>query len=240
MTSGIGEKPLSFYARAAGFSILFLGVAGIVANIFITGGLAIPEDAAIIADTIMINDLFLRLGIFSFVIMLILDIIAAWALYILLKQVNKNLALLAIWFRLVYVAMFGAALFNFLNILQLLGDGAGVPEIEPNQIGLEVMMLINAINNAWTIALVFFGGHLLLLGFLVLKSGVIPGIFGILLLLAGLGYFIDNIGLILLSDYINSMAIFSLIVFVLSMLAELAFAIWLLVKEKELAGRLPQ
>lgn len=234
MTSGIAEKPLIFYARIAGFSILLSVAAGIVANVLIAGGLMVPEETAITAADITVNELVLRFGIFSFLILLVLDLVVAWALYVLLKQVNKNLALLAAWFRLVYIAMFGAALFNFLNILQLLGDDASVSDIEPNQIGLEVMMHINAINNAWTIALVFFGGHLLILGYLLFKSGFVPKVLGILMLFAGLGYFIDNVAVVLLSDYVDLMAIFSLIIFVLSMIAELAFAIWLLAKGKKI------
>ncbi|AZO95310.1 DUF4386 family protein [Halocella sp. SP3-1] len=45
-------------------------------------------------------------SIFSFFIVLILDIVVAWGLYILLKPVNKNISLLSTWFRLVYAAIF--------------------------------------------------------------------------------------------------------------------------------------
>ena len=59
------------------------------------------------------------------------------------------------------------------------------------------------------------------------------------MLLAGLGYFTDNIAWILLSNYADLMAILSLIIFVLAVIAEIAFAIWLLVKGKKLPERLP-
>ena len=239
MTSGIAEKPLSFYAKVAGFSLLLVGAAGIFANFFVMGRLIVPDDATATANNITANDLVFRFGVLGFIIMYILDLVIAWALYVLLKQVNKNVALLATLFRVVYTVISSAALFNFLSISHLLSDDARLEVTEPNQIGFEVMTLINAINNAWTIGLVFFGVHLLLLGYLIFKSGFIPKILGILMLLAGLGYFTDNIAWILLSNYADLMAILSLIIFVLAVIAEIAFAIWLLVKGKKLPERLP-
>ncbi|MGO1059518.1 DUF4386 domain-containing protein [Planococcus sp. FY231025] len=237
MSSGIAEKPLSFYARVAGVSLLLAGVSGLFANIFVMGGLLVPDDATATVSNITANDLLFRFGVLGFIVMTILDLVIAWALYVLLKPVNKNVALLVILFRVVYVAMSSAALFNFLNISHFLIDDARLEAIEPNQIGFEVMMFLDAINNAWTIGLVFFGLHLLLLGYLMFKSLFIPRLFGILMLLAGVGYFIDNILRVLLSNYTDFIGIFSLIVFVVPILAELAFAIWLLVKGKKVLDR---
>lgn len=233
MTSGIAEKPLSFYARLAGFSLLLVGAAGIFANLFVMGGLFVPDDATATANNITANNLLFRFGILGFIIMCILDLVIAWAFYILLKQVNKNVALLAVLFRVFYTAIFSAALFNFLSLSHLLSDEARMEVIEPNQLDLEVLNFINAIINAGSIGLVFFGVHLLLLGYLIFKSGFIPKILGIIMLLAGLGYFIDNIAWVLLSNYENLMAFFPLVILGLAIIAELAFAIWLLVKGKK-------
>lgn len=234
MTRGIGERTLLFYARVAGISLLLMAAAGIFANFFVIGGLIVPEDPAITANNIAADDFVFRLGVFSFIIVLFLDIVVAWALYILLKQVNKNLALLTAWFRLIYAAIFGAALFNFLSILQLLNEDVYSGAMEPNQINIQVMMLINEFNNAWTIALVFFGVHLLVLGYLVFKSLFIPKILGILVMLAGLGYLIDNMARILLSNYTDLATIFTLIVIIPGVIGEVALAIWLLVKGKKI------
>lgn len=238
MASGIGEKPLSFYARAAGISLLLMAVAGIFANFVVIGGLIVPDDAALTATNIATNELIFRFGVISFVIVLILDIIVAWALYILLKQVNKNLSLLAAWFRLIYTAMFGAALFNFLSVLQLFTDDVYLEGMEQNQIHIQIMMLINAFNNAWSIGLVFFSFHLLFLGYLVFKSGFIPKILGILVILAGLGYFIDNIARILLSNYTDLAGIFIAIVIIPGVIGEIALAIWLVAKGKKISERI--
>lgn len=236
MASGIGEKPLSFYARIAGISILLTGATAIFANIFVMGGLIVPDDAAATATNISGNDLLFRFGVLGFLIVFLLDLVVAWALYILMKQLNKRVALLATFFRLVYSALSSAALFHFLDISQLVNDADSLEITESDQVNIEVMLSINAVNNAWSIGLVFFAVHLFVLGYLIVKSGFIPKVLGTLLMLAGLGYFIDNITWVLLSDYAASMAVLALLVLVLGIIAELAFAIWLLAKGKNLSG----
>jgi hypothetical protein len=75
--------------------LLLMSILAIFANFFVLEGLIIPGDAATTANNIIANELLFRGGISSFIIVLILDVLVAWALYILLKPVNKNLALLA-------------------------------------------------------------------------------------------------------------------------------------------------
>ncbi len=90
-----------------------------------------PGDAAATANNINAREMLFRCGIVSFIIVLILDVLVAWALYILLIPVNKNLALLAAWFRLVYTAIFGAAIYNFLSVFQLITGDEYLGCLEP-------------------------------------------------------------------------------------------------------------
>ena len=79
-----------------------------------------PGDATTTANNIMANELLFRSGIVSWLIVLTCDVVVAWALYVLLKPVNKSLSLLAAWFRLVYSTIHGIALLNLIFVLQLL------------------------------------------------------------------------------------------------------------------------
>jgi Domain of unknown function (DUF4386) len=79
----------------------------------------VQGDAATTANNIMANGLLFRSGIACFMVLVILDVVVAWALYILLKPVNKSLAMLAAWFRLVFAAILGVALHDLLSVLQL-------------------------------------------------------------------------------------------------------------------------
>lgn len=197
-------------AMVAGFGLLIMAILAPFA-FFVLQKLIVPGDAAATANNIMASAGLFRIGICSFLIVAILDVVVAWALYILLAPVNKNLSLLAAWFRLVYAAIFGMALVNLLNVLQLLGGANYLTAFEQNQLHAQVMLLINAFNNGWDIGLAIFGLHLFLLGYLVFKSGYFPKILGILVIVASSGYLIDSFGKLLLPNYNMTIAMFTFI-----------------------------
>jgi hypothetical protein len=154
----------------------------------------------------MDNELLFRCGIVSFIIVVILDVLVAWALYIFFKPVNNNLALLAAWFRLVFLAIWGSVLHA------------------------QVMLFIESFRIGWVIGLVFFGLHLLVIGYLMFKSGFMPKIVGVLLIISAFGYLIDSFAHFLLSNYTDYELIFLLIVAVPGIIAELSLCFWLLIK----------
>lgn len=113
----------------------------------------------------------------------------SWALYSFLKQVDNSIALLGAWFRLIYCAILGASIMNLVYVLLIL-SGGNIPATQSNQLNMQVMLFIDAFNKMWSLGLIIFGIHLLIIGKLVLKSGFIPKILGILLLIAAVSYYI--------------------------------------------------
>ena len=57
------------------------------------------------------------MGAVFFLVVAILDVIAAWALYILLAPVNQGFSLLAAWFRVVYAAIYATTIIQLFNAL---------------------------------------------------------------------------------------------------------------------------
>jgi hypothetical protein len=129
----------------------------------------------------------------------ILDIIVAWGLYVLFKPINKSLALLTAWFRVVYAVVFAVAIANLYNILPLLENSGFAEMLNSDQLNAQVMLLLESYRMEWDTGLAIFGFHLFLLGFLVFKAG--PRILGILVVLAGFGYAVDSFGKMLSPDY---------------------------------------
>ncbi|WP_261304293.1 DUF4386 domain-containing protein [Paenibacillus andongensis] len=233
MTNRNNEASPLFYARIAGIGLLLMAILAMFSNFSVLEGLIIPHDAAATVNNLIANEMLFRSGFISFIIVLILDLLVAWALYVLLKPVNKNLAMLAAWFRLVYTAIFGIALSNLLNVLPLLRGAEYLKAFTTDQLKLyaQVMLLIDAFKNGWLIGLVFFGFHLLFVGYLIIKSGgYIPRIIGIFLILASAGYVIDSLAHFLLPNYADYQTIFQLIVAVPGVIGELSLAFWLLIK----------
>lgn len=220
-----------YYARIAGLGLLLMAILAMFSNFSVLEGLIVPGDAAATANSIITNEMLFRSGFISFVIVLILDVLVAWALYVLLKPVNKNLAMLAACFRLVYTAIFGIALSNFLNVLPLLSGAEYLTVFTKDQIHAQVLLLIDAFNNGWLIGLVFFGCHLLVVGYLIVKSGgYLPRIIGIFLIIASVGYVIDSTAHFLLPNYTDYKTVFLLIVAIPGVIGELSLAFWLLIK----------
>ena len=92
------------------------------------------------------------------------------------------------------------------------------------------MLFLDGHNYGFLIGLVFFGIHLFLISYLILKSGYIPKILGILLILSALGYLLDSFANFLLPNYADYQTIFLLLVAVPGIVGELSLTLWLLIK----------
>ena len=232
-TSRFADISIRKSALVAGFGLLLMAILAPIANFGVFETLIVPGDATATADNIMASPGLFRTGIFVFLIVAILDVVVAWALYILLKPVNKSLSLLAAWLRVVYAAIFVSALSQPLIVLQLLNGSEYLKVFETNQLHVQVLLSLNAFIDEWNMGLVIFGLHLLVLGYLAFKSGNIPKILSILVIIAGLGYLIDNLGKLLSPNYNVTIAMFTFI-------GEVLLIFWLLWKgikgvDKELA-----
>lgn len=217
-------------SKIAGFAYLIIFITGIFSNFFVLENLIVPGDAAITANNIMSNGWLFRMGILSFFIMVIFDVVLAWALYLLLKPVNGNLSLLSGWLRLVNSTIFGVALFNLFSVMRIMSGAQYLKVFTAGQLHAQVMLFLNAFNNTWLVGLVFFGLHLFVLGYLIFKSGYIPKIFGILLIIASIGYLTDSFANFLLLNYTEYKNIFLLVVAVPGVIGELSLTFWLLLK----------
>jgi len=208
-------------ALITGFGILIMILFVAFSLSFVFPKLIVPEDPASTVNNILKEGLLLRSGICSLIVVIILDVLVAWSLYVFFKPVHRSLSLLAAWLRLGYAVIFTAALFQYFDILRLLSGADHLKIFNMDQLQAKVMLSINAFNDGWAVGFVFFGLHLALLGILVFKSGAIPKILGILLAAAGLSYLIDKFGQFLSPGY-------DLNISVILGWGELIFVFWLL------------
>ena len=224
MTNKLTTKFTNISARTAaliaGFGLLAMTVAAIFSNFFVFESLVVQGDAMTTSNNILAYEGKFLLGVIAFFIVIILDVVVAWALYIFLKPINKNISFLTAWLRIIYGAIFAFALMNLVNVLQMLN---GVNSVVDAELSAQVMSSINAFSDTWSFGFIFFGFHLALLGYLVFKSGYIHKLFGVLLIIAGLGYLVDIFGKFILPNYDIEIAMFTFI-------GELLFMLWLLFK----------
>jgi hypothetical protein len=222
-TSKSSDISLRTSAIVAGLSLLFMAVLAPIANFGVIEKLIVPGNATSTANNIMGSAGLFRIGIGFFLIVAILDVVAAWALYLFLKPVDRSISLLAAWFRVVYAAILAFAVSNLLIVLGLLNGANYLAAFEKDQLYAQVMLFLNAFTDGWDLGLLIFGLHLVLLGCLAFKSGYIPKILDILVIVAGLGYTMDGVGILLSPNYTFSFAMFTFI-------GEILLIFWLLWK----------
>jgi hypothetical protein len=216
-TADISQRKV---ALVAGLGLLLMALLAPFAKFGVLQNLVVPADAAATVENITASEGLFRAGIAAFLIVIMLDIMIAWALYVLLRPVNRTLALLTAWLRLAFAAVFAYALVNLLDVAQLLGS-AELSALQPEQLQVLVMSSLASFDNGWTgIALAIFGLHLLGLGYLLFRSAHFPRFLGVLVAIAGGGYLVDSFGTILIPDYALSIGSFTF-------LGEALLIVWL-------------
>jgi hypothetical protein len=196
----------------AAFSLLFMALLAPFAHFGVLQTLVVPAEAATTTANILGSAGLFRAAIAALLIVSILDVVVAWALYVLLRPVNEILALLVAWLRVAYAAVFAYALVNLLDVAQLLNGGpvsasAGPSELMQAQVASSVASFANGLD----LALAIFGLSLVGLGALILKSVDFPRLLGALVILAGVGYLADSFGTILVPGYSLTVSTFTFV-----------------------------
>ena len=170
-------------ARVAGVLYLIYFVITILADKIFLERFIVNGDAATTAKNIMASAWQFRIGIVGDLVAGVFFLLVAWALYVLLKSVNKNLALLFLLLNLGGVAV---QCLNDLNLFAalLLSSGADYLKVfQADQLQALAMLFLNLKDNGYWIGQIFYGAWLFPLGYLVFKSGILPRILGIVLMI---------------------------------------------------------
>lgn len=227
MKTKVNELSLNVYARIAGVLYLIITVAAIFAHFVIPEQFIVPGDAAATAANITAAESLFRVGMIgSELVVLLSEVVLSVVLYYLFKPVNQTLSLLAAVSRLAMTVIHGLNLLNYAFVLQLLTGGEYLAVFSPEQVNALVTLFLDAHSVGFTIGIAFLVPHVLILGYLIFKSGYFPKVLGILFIAAGVGYLFDTIGLLLIPSYTTTPGLIAMVIAI----AEIAFPIWLLVK----------
>lgn len=221
------EASPQIYARLGGILYLVIIVAGALDELFIRGKLVVSGDAAATASNILASQSLWRLGIVGDLAMHLCDVFVMWALYILLRPVNRNLALLNLLLNLIQTAVLVANKSTLLLPLLLLGDASYLKSFDPAQLQAWSYLAIRLHEHGFGIGLIFFGGVCLVEGYLIRKSRYLPWLIGLLMQIAGACYLINSVALLLVP--MIAAKLFPAILMP-CLIAELSFALWLIVK----------
>lgn len=178
-------------ARLAGVLYLAIAIISAFGLIYVPSLLIVPGDAATTAHNILTSESLFRLGFMSNLMTFTINVFVAVLLYQLLKPVNKTMAALMVILILVGL---GIGMLNELNqvvALLLLRSGESLTTFTTAQLQALAGLFLDIYQHGFSIAHIFWGLWLFPLGYLIFKSGFLPKVIGILLLIAGVGYLVD-------------------------------------------------
>ena len=213
-------------ARIAGVLYLVLAITGVYGLIYVSSQTYVHGDAAATAQKMLANEFLFRTGIASNLISQTLWVFLVMAFYRLLKQVNEHQAKLMVALVLVSIPItFICESFNITALMVLKGDILPYLPIEQKQEWAMAFLKMNS--NGILVAEIFWGLWLIPLGKLFYKSGFMPLIVGILLVIGGIAYLIEVSAQLVFRDYRFFVNQFTSIILPIS---EFSTILWLLIK----------
>jgi hypothetical protein len=174
-----------FGGRVAGVLYLVIIVAALFAEAFVRDRFIVSGDAAATAANIQAHEWLYRLGGAADLVAFACDVAVALIFYELFKEVSPSLSLLAAFFRLMHAAIAGLNTANHFAPLVLLGGAHFLSAFSTDQLQALALLSLRLHALGYQIALVFFGFHCLLIGYLIWRSSVLPRPLGALLAIAG-------------------------------------------------------
>lgn len=219
-----GATSVQAYARIAGVLFLLSIVAGAFGEAYVPSRVIVSGDAAATAKNIIAFDSLFRLGFASYLVEAVCDIALNLILYVLLRPVRKDLALLAAFFGLVSTTLFGVAELFYFAASLILGGADYLKTFSPDQLNTLALLSLKMYGYGGGIFMVFYGIAAVLRGYLIFRSGYLPKALGVLLVLAGLGFVTRNFALVLAPAYASDFLLLPMI------LAGVSLTVWLLVK----------
>jgi hypothetical protein len=151
-----------------------------VLGIQITGRFQVPGNFAETAHRIMGSELLYRIGLSNFLVASLCTVFLAMGLYVAVKPINKNLALLALAFRLVEATLFGVlSIFSFIFLKLYIGADS-MNAFDAKQLSVLVNLSSDAGSAGLYIAMIFFSMGSILFFYLFFKSNYIPKVLSVL------------------------------------------------------------
>jgi Domain of unknown function (DUF4386) len=212
------------YARVAGVLLLLSLIAGGFGEAYVPSKLIVSSDATATAHNLKAFESLFRMGFAGYLIEAVCDVALSLILYVLLRRVRKDVALLAAFFGLVSTAVFAASELFYLAPSLILGGGEYLKTFTPGQLNTLALLSLKMFGYGGVMYTVFYGLAWVLRGYLIFRSGYLPKFLGVLMTLGGLAFIVRNFLLVLAPSHAPGILLLSMLP------GGLALPAWLLVK----------
>ena len=183
IVTSVIDKSQQKAAKVAGFALIFAIALVIISNYSVTFRYVIPGNVLETARNIIEHETLFRINVVSNLIYIITLILLLTSFYVILKPVNKNLALAAAFIRFVYVLMWTLMTINILGAIRLLGDDSYLSVFNLDQLQTMARLQLSNSWDAYYVGLSFWGLTSAVISWLLFNSRYIPralAVFGII------------------------------------------------------------
>ena len=231
MTTQTAEASPLVYARVAGAAYLVITIVGVLYGILVESKLVVSGNDAATATNILANESLFRTGIVLVLIIYVSVVVASWALYVILRTVHKNLALLALLLRSAEAIVGAATVLISFVVLYVLGDSGPSSAFEPEQLHALSGRFLDVRTAGLDIVLIFIGVGATIFCYLLFKSKYIPKP----LAAWGIFTYLSMLSLALVSIlFPNHPLMLEHVLYGVGALFELVFGLWLVFKGVDL------
>lgn len=219
------EIQLKKTARLAGLLYLIIALSGGYGLMYVPMQIYVAGDAAATSTNILDQEFLFRTGVFSNLVCQTVFVFLALTLYALFKNISDRLARTLVALVMVSVPIAFLIIFNQLYTIIVLKESFMSAFTQAQQQSL-AMTFFKMYNYGNLVIGIFWGLWLIPFGQLVYRSGFMPKLLGILLVLGGVSYVIDASVFVLFPE---SHSLSNILVSIFSSVSELATVLWLLI-----------
>jgi uncharacterized protein DUF4386 len=212
--------------RFAGLLYVLAGIVGFFSLAYVPGKLIVSGNATATAANIVAHETLFRLGIAGNLISQAAFIFVAFALYELLKDVNRRNATLMVTLIVVSIPIVFLNELNAIAALLLVRGADFLSIFDKPQRDAAAMLFLKLHSRGFGVAELFWGLWLFPLGLLVYRSHFLPRFLGVWLGLAGVAWVALSLTSVLWPEYQRKVNSFTQP----AVVGELVFMFWLLIR----------
>ena len=217
------ETPVKTYTRAAGIFLILTMLGGWFGEVQIPSRFLAGDAAATAAQLRDHSGLF-RLGFAAYLVEAFSDLVLAWLFYVLLRPVHRDLALLSAFFGIVSMALFAVTKMFYFSAPVFLRGNSYLTAFSPEQLEALAKVVLGLYGGLSGLFMLFYGTAWIIRGYLTFRSTYLPRALGLLMVVAGTGFFAKNITKLLAPAYSSELLLAPMFLNVL------VLALWMLFK----------
>lgn len=192
---------VSRYARIAGVAMLLSIVFGLLGEMILPERIVVARDPTATAANILGNPTLFRLTFAAYLVEALCDVALCVFFYILLKPVDKRLAMLSAFFGIASMVMYAVGQSSFFASYLVLGDSPGMTSFSPDQRHALAYLALRIGGTIGWLFLCLYGIASMIRGYLIARSGYLPKILGILFVVGGACFFLRSATYLLAPRY---------------------------------------